>query len=210
MSSIYETTPTVVTTTGANEIVELPFPGRCELTKISIVRLSGNGITVDLFSRAFASDPVQILNIRQTPEDTTIRVTLQKSSQYQQPQLALKVGDPVTLTGGTYAGDRRVLAIVDEFTFDLSGTYTVDEGTVATIELNIQTVEQPLYRVLPQQTDAGASLLVIPPSTGNVVNYVNQDPQKNTNTGFNRKIYLRFAAAASYRVVLGGDVSVGA
>lgn len=195
-----------VTTTGTDEIAALDYPGRCRLTRIAIVREGGGAFTVDVYSRAFTSDPVYIARIIDNG-DTRCRLVA--------PGLAVAAGDVIAVASSNVLGyntNHRVTG-VDEIwdngtkltsrleTVVTDQPYTA-EGVGGTATLAIPEDEQALYQVCDQivGTDDEAVVLDAP--------YMNRDPLLTRNIGVNRKIYLKFADIATYRVGIAATTDV--
>jgi hypothetical protein len=194
------------TTTGAEEIVALDFPGRCELTRVSIVRVGTGAIDVDVFNRKFVGDEHAVLAITDDG-DTKALITLGLDAAIMDD---VRVGDLVTVAGSSVGGynvAHRITAIAeDKRSFVTDQAYSAD-GTGGTVKLDIPVAEQELNRVLSNITGSD-SVLTIPPGSGDKAVYVNQDPLPNANIGVKRKIYFKFAAAATYRVAISAELSV--
>ena len=190
-----------VTTVGADEIVELDFPGRCEITKINTVREGGGTVTLDFFNRGFTSPLQNIEHVSAVVGgDFDGKTRLHFFAEFG----VARPGDIIAVAGnseGAYNTDHIVEVVSDDKLEVITNvTFTV-EGFGGTATLAIPSAEEELYRVLPQQTGA-SPLSVIPSSTGDIVLYVNRDPLGNRNIGIKRKIYVKIAAADTYRIAI--------
>ena len=188
-----------ITTTGVDEIVELDFPGRCEITKINAVRDGGGAIALDFFSRSFTSPPQKIEHVSKViGGDFDGKARLHFFAEFG----VARPGDTVAVAGNTVAGYNtdHIVEVVSDDKLEVitDQAYTAD-GFGGTATLAIPTAEEELYRVLPQQTGA-SPLSVIPSTTGDIVLYVNRDPLGNRNIGIKRKIYVKIATVDTYRI----------
>jgi hypothetical protein len=202
----------IKTTTAVDEVVELDFPGRCELNRISILRVSGGDIDAGIFNRKFVGATHAVALIEPTGNGTELRIALAQDAA---PLNDVKVGDLVTVAGnsnGAYnVATHRIVAIDDA---DINDPRWIDTdnggvsspGTGGTVQLDI-TTEQELQRVLPDITGSG-SVLEIPPGTGDIAVFRNQDPVGNVNIGVKRKLYMKFADAGTYKIGLSAILGV--
>lgn len=196
----------VVTTTGVDEIQALGFPGRCELTRIAIVRVGTGTIDVNVFNRLFVGSEHDILVITDDG-NTKALITLNPDAADMDD---VRVGDIVTVAGSSVAGyntQHRITSIADDKrSFITDQAYSAD-GTGGTVKLDIPSEEQAMNLVLPNIGGAD-SVLVIPPGSGDKAIYVNQDPLPNANIGIKRKVYMQFGAVATYRVAISAELTV--
>jgi hypothetical protein len=206
MSTPYDREDRVITS-GTDEIVEFDYPGRCEITRINVVREGGGAIDLDFFNRKFTSDAKTIRHISKVsggPFDGKTRLHFFAEFGVSRP------GDQIAVAGNSVAGynvTHRVEKVSDDKLEVITDrTYTAD-GFGGTAALAIAAADQELYRVLPNQS-SGSPLSVIPPATGDVVAYRNQDPLPNANIGVKRKIYIKIAAAATYRIAISSLLNV--
>lgn len=195
----YEKTTDVTVETN-DDIVPIPLPGRCVISRVAIVRTGeGGDITADFYNRAFTSDAVKIETVTNSGGKTRV--------QFAKP-FPLRVGDRFLTSGilkdsdgssyTEYNGAMRVTAIVREPGL-LDRVYVTDcdyaaNGHDGTGALEIPTDEQPLYKALDQLT--GTDNAEAKPEAV----YHNQDPLGNLNIGVKRFIYVKFADAGDYRV----------
>ena len=179
-----------VTTSAADEVVELAYPGRCLLDRVAIVRIGGGDIDAVLYNRSFTGPALGVIRFV-SDGGTPAKVVAHTSA-----PAALRAGDVVTIagTGGVYDGTARVTSLPSEKEVHLSKAFS-STVTGGTITLSIPDEEKPLYRVLEL---SGADAVEVTPE----VAYVNLDPVTNINTGVPRRIYVSFADAASYKVAL--------
>lgn len=215
MSTPYEK-EFVVTTEDADQIVPLAFPGRCILDRIAVVRLGGGAVDLAVYNRSFTG-PVAIIDAIESDESGSPKTKLVLYS-----PMAVKVGDVLAVAGTDAAGyntDHRVVAIVMEQRSGDNRPHApyvdamcliTDQAYVAdakggTARIAIPAAEQPLYLVTDlSDTDSAEDYPYM--------TYVNLDPLLNVNIGVNRKIYVKFAEAATYKLVLRAreGVAVGA
>lgn len=195
-------------TAGAGQILELGFPGRCELTRISIVRVGGGDITANVFNRKFVGDLHDISDISEVVA-AGVRITVT-------PEAAalndVRVGDLVTVAASSVGGydvAHRVLAI-DPSTnprwVETDQAFTT-VGIGGTVKLDIPAAEQPLSRVIAELTGTD-NILVIPPGSGDKAIYVNKDPLPNANIGVRRIVYMKLDDASDYRIALTAELGV--
>ncbi len=186
-----------ITTGGANEIVEIPLPGRCTITRIASVELAAAGAqTLTFYNRVFVGPTVAVRTITDAGDGTCLIET--------KGVFAVKVGDAVTVAGssaGAYNAVQRVTEIVDEKHVITDKSYTVD-ATGGTVGITIPAAEQDLYKVA-SLTGTGVQESL----TERV--FVNLDPQPNLNRGFVRKIYVKVLAAGSYKVAIRCHENIG-
>jgi hypothetical protein len=189
-----------------NEIVALDYPGRCRLTRVAVVREGGGTFTIDLYNRAFTDDAVTITRIIDDGQ-TKCRLIA--------PGLAVRIGDVITVAGasvGGYNTSHRVTAVEpiwDDGTKLMTRVDTVvtdqafsAQATGGTATLAIPAAEQPLYHVCDHITGTDDEDVALD------VAYMNRDPLLNRNIGVNRKIYVKFADAATYRVAIRSTTDV--
>jgi len=196
-----------VTTVGTDEIVELDFPGRCELTRINILREGGGAIDADFFNRKFTSAAKPIINIvEQIGGALDGKTLLRFAAEFG----VARPGDQIAVAASSVAGynvTHRVEKVSDDKKEVVTDQSFTAEGMGGTATLAVAAADQELYRVLPNI--AGASpQSIIPPATGDSIFYVNRDPLANSNIGIKRKVYLMLNAAATYRVNLTAQLSV--
>ena len=190
---------TNVTTTANNKIVAIPFPGRCSLSRIAVVRVGTGSIAVDLYNRAFTSAAINIRNITQSLGNFCL-VTLYTP-------LALGINDAVTIGSNGVSGyntTHHITSKIDDTHYITDVAYTTD-GVGGTLTLAIPSAERILYHVMPQLT--GTDALENMPNPGIV--YFNQDPLPNLNIGVNRVIYAAIATAGTYRIAIRAYENVG-
>jgi hypothetical protein len=179
----------IVTTTGANQIVAVPLPGRCRIDRVGVVRTDGAAFTVNFFNRAFTGPAVPIYQITSTPNGKTV-------IQLYNP-IAIKVGDVITVASSTVSGyntSHRVQAILAENLLATDQAFTAAAGPGGTAALAIPAGEQPLYKALATLTGTGAA-----EALPNLI-YVNLDPLLNLNIGVKRYIYCQFDTAGTFKV----------
>ena len=195
-----------LTTTGSDEVVELDFPGRVEITKISMV--GSAAIDLDLFSRRFDSDGEDIHSIVAGTlfgGGTGTHIVPRRGVFF-----PYKVGDSIVVAGNSVGG-YNATHIVQEIieAEDQEGTkiqvlrtnqaYSAD-GTGGDATLAVTTAMEEAYRVV--DNIAGASPQKVIPASGDNIYYINQDPRPNANIGHKRKLYARIANVGTYRLVI--------
>ena len=201
MSTPYETEQTI-TTTGSNQIVAIPFPGRIFLDRVAVVKLGGGTVTITAFNRAFTGPAT---NIKQIIADSTGDFC---NLQFKLP-FAVKIGDVITVTNSGISGyntTHRVTGLPDggnNLNIVTDQAYVgYDTGNTITGQLTIPSGEQSMYTVL---TATGTGNAVVTPE----MPYVNLDPLLNVNRGINRFIYINFATADTYKLAIRGRDSIG-
>ena len=127
MSTPYEQDFRVVTT-GVDEIVELDFPGRCEITKINAVRDGGGAIALDFFSRSFTSLPQKIEHVSKViGGDFDGKARLHFFAEFG----VARPGDTIAVAGnseGAYNTDHIVEALSDDKLVCPSPSALIDRG----------------------------------------------------------------------------------
>lgn len=195
------------TTVGVDEIVELKFPGRCEITKLNIVREDGGAIDFDLFSRKFTSAARPIINIvNQFGGPFDGNTVLRFAAEFG----VVRVGDEIVVAGSTVAAyntRHRVEKISDDKKEVVTDQSFTVEGLGGTATLDIASADRELYRVLPNIA-GGSPILEVPTTTGDVALFVNRDPRPNANIGVNRVLYVLVAAIATYRLNIAALLNV--
>lgn len=215
----YETDK-IVTTTDPDEIVEIGIPGRCQLELIYALNTSGGEVTFTAYNRLFTGPQVSIRGITVVdPLSSPSRIVVLVAPE----ALLVRAGDIVTIEGsggfasiaddGGYDGDHRVLSVEKSTVVEdlrdgiwkifLDSAFDGELGPVGTIKLNIPENEQTLYQVDVPATGTPEAELI------SQLAYVNRDPLGNRNIGVKRKIYIKFADAGTYRVVLRCRESIG-
>jgi len=191
----------------AGEVKALDFPGRCEITKIAIVRIGTGAIAADIYNRLFEGPTHDVFEI---VDDGSGNVQINLAAGAADLD-DVKVGDVLEVAGSSVGGynvaTHRITSIAEDLRSVVTSESFTSVGTGGTVKLNIPTAEQPAYQVMPQITGTD-SVLTIPPGTGDRVIYVNQDPLPNVNIGVNRKLYLKMADAGTYRVLVSAGLSV--
>lgn len=195
----------LVTTATADEIVAIPCPGRCRITRVAVYRVDDpdNGeINIDFYSRDFRSEDITIRTLRPTADGLLLTLS---------GRLAAKVGDPIIITGNADydtslsedPGVVRVLA-TDNNGSEVLVDSSLDHGdaTGGSVRLQIEEPEQNLYRVMPRLTGNGFA------ESWTTVTFVNQDPMANLNIGVNRRIYVQPKVAGTYRFLIRCEESV--
>lgn len=199
----------VKTTTGVNEIVELDFPGRCDLTRVSIVKLGGGAITANIFNRKFDGTPHAVKSIVEVP-GVGVRINLPKSAKDFDD---VKVGDLLTVAGNSEAAynaaDHRIVSIDPsvEPRFVETDKAFVTVGTGGTVVLAIPAAEQEVNRVIPEISGASPQF-IIPTGSGDTATFVNQDPLGNVNIGVKRKLYMKLNLVDTYKIALSAVLGV--
>lgn len=206
MATPYQTDERI-TTTATNEVVAIPFPSRCEITKIAISSDQA-APTVNFYNRAFTMDPVDIKRMYQN-DDGDLQIEFDESNGDRFEQV--RVGDQVfvdgTSVGGYNSTQHVVTEVIDAFNIVVATAYSAD-ATGGTCELTIVSGEQNLYRVVPPLTLSSNIIEYYPDSNGEDGLFINRDVVGNSNTGLNRFIYARFSAIGTYRVVITSNLSV--
>ena len=204
MGAMYEKTERVTTTTNP-ETVSIPFPGRCKIHEIAIVRVGGGAIDATLFNRQLVGSALDVDRITEN-DDGNIRIIL--SQGLEQPlhdydQVTLAAGD-----AGTYDGNHRVVG-TGKFYITTDGRPTLvpnsdvrfqvqyidtdtahsSDDTGGTMQLNIPAGDQVLYQTLPNLTGTG-SVKALTNADTDEIEYVNRDPIGERNIGVNRKLWI--------------------
>ncbi len=202
----------IKTTTQSDEVVELDFPGRCDLTRISLVRVGAGNVKANIYNRKFVGATHAVIRIEAVdvaaPADGVRIVLLPGAADFND----VKVGDLVTVAGNSVGGynvAQRVL-LIDPSTeprfIETDQLFTAD-GAGGTAKLDIPALEQELQRVIAE-IDGASPRLVIPTGTGDTATYVNQDPLPNVNIGIKRKLYMKFEDAATYKIAISAVLGV--
>lgn len=211
----------------ANTVLSIDFPSQTLLKKIALVRVGTGAITLDLYSRAFATTAQAVLIRALTAveatelasvykiigtdiEDLVIADTQQVATNPWATPLLARVGDEVTVAGtSNYNATSRVAWHNKELTkFLLEDAYVTNDET-GTIKLDIQAANQPLWQVIPQQTGTDKLLYFVEAASGSVP-YHNMDVRNpRMDTGALRKLYLKLGATAHYKMVTGTLEDVG-
>lgn len=197
-----------ITTTDANEVVALDYPGRCTIKEIAVMDLSGGSADAKFYSRAFSRGPIEIDTV--TSEDDQLTVVLKDF-------LPVRVGDAVLLSNTDYDGEHRVVEVVDSPSISpyaltparvlvldpkyAESSISLGDGkpTVTTI---VPAAEEPLYCVA-SLTGTGVQ------KTAAAFEYINQDPPLKRNIGTNRRIYVRFTTGSTYRIIIRSAEGIG-
>ena len=205
MSLPYEKSNIPVVVAGPGDIHAFDVPNRVELEKLIVV---GSGaFNIDVWNRAFATTAINIVAI-EDDGNGFCRITLEG-------KLEVKEGDPVLVAGTDVAGyntTHRVTSIAKHVrtaddNLGVPGTYRIvtdqsytNNSFNGTAALNIVGSEQELYRVVAT-TAASSGAVSILDTDG--IHYECQDPKKHDGSTSQRKFYIQFSAAGSYRVTLG-------
>jgi hypothetical protein len=189
------------TTTGTDEIVELDYPGRCEITKITAVRDGGGAIDFDFYNRKFDSDALPIYEIiEQIGGEFDGKTKLRFLAEVG----VTRPGDQIAVAGTSvapYNTTHRVEHVSDDKKEIITDQTFSARALGGTLTLAISAADQELYRVMAN-ISAASPVISIPPATGDSILFVNKDPLGNNNIGTKRKIYLKVAAADTYRVAI--------
>ena len=124
----------------------------------------------------------------------------------------VKVGDQLDVSGNGEAGynvKHRVLAIdpsVNPRWVETDQTFS-DVGVGGEVKLDIPTAEHPAYQVIENITDTD-DVFVTPAASGATAVFVNLDPLPNANIGVRRKLYVRVADAATYKMTIAASLDV--
>lgn len=198
----------IKTTAGPDEVVELDFPGRCDLTRISLVRVGAGNVKANVYNRKFVGATHAIIRIEDVAGGGVRIVLSDDAADFND----VKVGDLVTVAGNSVGGynvAHRVL-VIDSSTeprfIETDQAFTAD-GAGGTAKLDIPALEQELQRVIPE-IDGASPQLIIPTGTGDTATYVNQDPLPNVNIGIKRKLYMKFEDAATYKIAISAVLGV--
>ena len=189
--------------TAAATPIPINFPGRALLTRVAGYNTdSGAGISIDLYSRAFASGTVPIDRIVDDGNGKVKILTL--------APLPVKVGDLLTVASSTVSGYNSATAHRVTF-FDKSsdrvivtGVNFTAEGVGGTVQWTVPTAERLLYKIGSTLT-ASAGNVISQDYADTGVPFVNMDPI--VNKGYNRKLHVKFSAAGTYRLVLTGRLT---
>lgn len=191
---------TLVTTTGANQVVAVPCPSRCTIDRIAVVRVGTGAIAADFYNRAFAGTARGLASIT---DDGHGKCLLTFASAFPG-----RVGDSVTVAGCATSGynvSHRITAVVDPVTVVTDQSFTV-RGVPAANALTgtptVPTEEQILYKVTAQLSGNDGV------ETTPAVVYVNRDPPDGTGRPA-RLLYVKLATAATYRIALRSHESIG-
>jgi hypothetical protein len=181
---------------------ELDWPGRCELTRISLLEEAAVAIDADIFNRRLISDPLALATITDNGIGQAL-ISLGGTDLFLETEI--QVGDLLTVAGSDVGGynvaTHRVDAISDDRRRVTSSELYTADGAGGTVQMVLTAVEA-LYRVMPN-ISAASPVLSFPPATGDSIVFVNADPVGNVNIGVNRKLYLRInGGAGNYRLGL--------
>jgi hypothetical protein len=199
-----------VTTVGANEYVELAWPGRCELNRVSAVKEGGGSLTFDFYNRKIIGPTLNVDEIVAGDEGGDLRILLDAD----QPDFDdIQIDDLLTVAGASVGGYNsavhRVVYIDPGRRFvEVSGVGYSADSTGGTVQLDISAIEG-LYQVMAQITGTTPQVVILP-GTGDKVIFVNQDPilAGARNIGIKRKLYVKIAAADTYRIGIDATLSV--
>jgi hypothetical protein len=182
-------------TTAGAEIIEISYPDRVQITKIVV--LGPASFNLDVYNRAFTSDTEDIVAI--TDDGNT------KCSIFFLADIRgkMKVNDEITVAAnsvGGYNTQHIVTSISDDGrTVVTDQAYSAD-GTGGTGQLDIQSTEQPLYKVMDTVAASGG---VAEYFDAHGVPFVNLDPEPPKRQGMHlRKLYLGVSAAGTYRATV--------
>lgn len=197
------TKTTIVQTTGADEVIEIPCPGRCYIDNVRFAVEGGGGFVVDLYNRAFTGPPQKLVRIDDDGRGNSVLTFTQN--------FAARLGDVLAVSHAShpeYNTSHRVIKVIDDKHLVTNvpsvGYEPGSSGVVA--QLAIPPGEQDAYRVGTTQTaDGGVSGFDAPLA----IPFVNQDPQGNANNrGYPHKLYARVGAPGLYQVTLTTHASV--
>jgi len=214
---------------GNGDVVQVEFPGRAMLERLTCVRVGGGSIAMDMYNRAFTT-PEQQINVRAVTAreaafhtaHSTYKITgsdyadlvvieaLSPVGAVLKTPLLFRAGDDITISSSTnYNGTFLVAWVSDDLQQALVELDwdTADESDV-TVALNISATNQELWRVSPQRTGTNSFSYYFPDGETVFHNRDVVDPLQNY--GVPRKMYLKFATAANYRVTIAGQEDIGA
>jgi hypothetical protein len=180
----------IVTTTGANQIVPLDYPGRCVLERIAVVAIGGGPIGITVYNRIFDGPLMPIQLITDAADGVHCQLIVNGL-------LTVKVGDIIAVTGMPVPGynvSHRVTAILNGNTVVTDQTYTANSNG-GNVQLAIPDTEWFLYTVL---TLSGTGTAQVTPDEF----YTNIDPVPNANTGIPRLIYFQFTNVGTYKIAI--------
>ena len=208
MSTPYQNDFLLVKAGAPAETFDLDWPGRCELTRISVMEEDAVAIDVDFFNRKLIGGTLAIATILDDG-NTKCLITLAAGVVFTETEI--KVDDLITVAGSSVGGynvaTHRVTFISEDRRQAITSVAYTADATGGTANLDL-TVIEAVYRVMPNI--AGASpQLSFPPATGDAVLFINSDPLGNLNIGINRKLYLRInGGAGTYRLGLSALLGV--
>jgi len=206
MATVYSKQEQIVTTE-ANELVAIPFPSRCEIQRMVILKVGGGAVDVDLFSRNLVSDDIDIERIEDDGSGNT-RIYLVPGA-----ELPSYLNDSLTVAAasvGGYNTTHKVAGFGTEYRtpqptgdlrdqqnyIDTDQAYSAD-ATGGTATRAIPSGNEPLWLVVaPLSGTDSADILTN--ADADVIEFVNRDPIGSRNIGVNRKLYVRPAAADTY------------
>lgn len=187
----------------SEDMVALDFPGRCVIDRVAVVRIGGGAIAVDFFNRNFTS------------KVSPIKLITNDGNGFCQLRLfvpiAFRVGDRVMVhdtSVSAYNTSHRITARIDDQTYVTNRSFSTEavggNDPYDGVFLDIPAAEQPLYKVMDTLSGTNNAEAVDLAKA-----YICMDPLPNLNTGINRKLYLRFGAAGTYKVAIRAHASIG-
>lgn len=183
-------------TAAGAEIIAIDYPDRVSLTKIVVT--GPTAFNVNVYNRLFVSDTETILTV---VDDGNTKCEIRFLSDIRG---LFKVGDTITVAGNTIGGynTEHVVTVIsaDGLTVVTAEAYSAD-GTGGTGKLNIQSADQPRYRVITQFA-ASSGLASFFSTRGQT--FINLDPEPPRRQGMHlRKLYIGVSAAGAYKATVG-------
>ncbi len=184
----YETIA-IVTTTADNQVVAIPCPPRCFITKISIyLEAADNSVGVAFYNRSGQGSTVKVVSVEPLADSNFIITT---DGQHQSYPLD-------TIDYHSQGGDfsPSALAILSPFKLQ----FVNDEIPFAVGDtLRVNTAPKGISKVCPDLALEGAGGVY---AVDNVGPFVNMDPITESSGGNNQKMYLHVSAASTFLVAI--------
>jgi hypothetical protein len=193
----------------ANATVYFPldFPGRGMIHKVACTHEAGSAFTLDLYSRLFTGVAVNLHKIRSSGGGSPTCVLWCKTAPL------VKVNDQIVVASSSaYNGNHLVTAITNDDSgqgvlITTATTYTGADGIGGTATPTVEAAHYAAYRVIKQLSGTANVLFPDTAVENPAVPFVNQDPRPAGSVV--RRIYAKFSATGTYRLVLGIMEGIG-
>ena len=118
-----------ITVPVANTIVPLPFPGRCTIDRIAVVRLDSTAITVSIYNRAFTGP----LTPNKTIENDGHGKTL------------LRLGARMAIKAGDVLSEQEMRSLIDQL-FATKMPYVCPHGRPIVLRISLEELDRRFGR----------------------------------------------------------------
>jgi hypothetical protein len=178
---------------GANEIVAVRCPSKGWITKATIIETGSQSFNATLYNRAFTWGSAA--NIRSIKDDGNGVLLVETDI-----ALPVALGDELTVAGslGGYNGLNRVDGILAANKIVTNKAF-ISNQSGGTITLTVQTVEQPLYKVMAITGTSGLGEF----TGSNWVSFINSDPlPAGRASKGSPSVYFKTDTTGVYRISL--------